>query len=152
MHGVIAYSQGLCLRKRPERPGGGSGGGAGRGRARPLHHDEIEHAQTRRHLVCKLCRQRITRENSRIQINGAHKHAFFNPYGVVYEIGCFNAAMGLVRMATLSFEFTWFPGYAWQPVECRICRLHLGWLYKADDASSFFGLILDRLEEEGEGE
>jgi len=48
----------------------------------------------------------------------------------------------------LSPEFTWFPGYAWQPTICRGCRLHLGWRYVAAHGAAFFGLILPLLEPE----
>lgn len=130
-----------ALRKDPKRSddGGGSGGerpGTDKGSA-PSAYDQ-------RYLLCRLCGQRVTRNDARMPVNGSHRHTFCNPLGVVYEIGCFDDAMGLLITSSPTSEYSWFPGFAWQPAECRNCHLHLGWRF-VSDGGAFFGFILDRL-------
>jgi hypothetical protein len=72
-------------------------------------------------------------------------HTFFNPAGIVYEIGCFRNAPGCMTYGPPSLEFAWFSGYSWQVVCCRSCQEHLGWIFYADD--EFFGLIINKLRE-----
>lgn len=102
-----------------------------------------------RKLVCKMCRSVITRRDLGMAVNGSHTHVFFNPYGMVFELGCFASAKNVVPAGTKSDEFTWFPGYSWQVVACTGCASQLGWRYTGSDGG-FYGLILTALvEEEG---
>ncbi|GAB1410762.1 hypothetical protein MASR1M90_19160 [Desulfovibrionales bacterium] len=95
-------------------------------------------------LYCRTCRQPIVQQSARISIQGKHEHVFFNPAGLVFEIGCFAHAPGCVRQGEPSTDFTWFPGYAWNFSLCMCCHAHLGWWY-ATDQDGFFGLILAQL-------
>ncbi|NJB66771.1 hypothetical protein GGQ74_000411 [Desulfobaculum xiamenense] len=97
-------------------------------------------------LVCRFCGTRITTSGARTRIGGKHHHVFFNPSGLIFEVGCFSAAQGLLFGGPASLEFTWFPGYAWQPVACSGCLEHLGWHYSGF-GTGFFGLILTSLRE-----
>lgn len=100
-------------------------------------------------LVCKLCRSVITRQNLGMEVDGRHRHVFFNPHGYVFELGCFASAKNVVPVGQKSTEFTWFPGYAWQVVACAGCATQLGWRY-IGDGGGFFGLLVNGLiEEEG---
>jgi hypothetical protein len=94
-------------------------------------------------LRCGRCEARICRESSRIAINGAHAHEFMNPAGLRFNVGCFSSAEGCTGDGDRSTVWTWFPGYAWEVECCRTCSSHLGWSFHG--ASSFYGLILDRL-------
>ena len=96
-------------------------------------------------LRCLQCLQTITSESRRIAVAGSHQHVFANPYGIVFEIGCFSGAPGCNADGQPSPDFTWFPGMLWQAALCSACGLHLGWRYEAKDGSFFYGLILDRL-------
>ena len=106
--------------------------------------DESENEQSRA-LLCRTCSIPITTEKQRIEKQEKHLHTFFNPAGVVYEIGCFRNAPGCLTYGPLSTEFAWFSGYSWQVVCCRSCQEHLGWKFNADD--EFFGLIVKKLKE-----
>jgi len=102
-----------------------------------------------RKLVCKLCRSVITRRELGMEVNGKHEHVFFNPYGMVFELGCFASAKNVVPVGPKSEEFTWFPDFAWQVVGCAGCATQLGWRYTGK-GGGFYGLIMHALvEEEG---
>jgi len=113
--------------------------------------DEVQSDSTpseeERWIVCRQCQQRLTRPSERAQINGAHRHTFANPTGVVFEIGCFRMVGGLHYIGPPSYEFPWFTGYTWQIVICGTCQTHLGWYFKGRGSTQFFGLILERLQE-----
>jgi len=111
---------------------------------RKQHVDLVEKRE--KVLVSAACGEPVTRENSRISVNGSHSHTFFNPHGIVYEIGCFETAPGCRDTSPSSSEFSWFPGYRWRVCGCRRCQAHLGWHFIAD-GGGFHGLILARLAE-----
>ncbi len=95
-------------------------------------------------LLCKACGKVITHEKQRIAIQGAHRHTFANPHGLVFEIGVFLHAPGCGYQGDLTPEFSWFSGYQWKIAVCSGCQAHLGWLFVAE-SSRFNGLILNRL-------
>lgn len=98
-----------------------------------------------RHLLCRTCLRKITRDDARVEIEGRHVHVFCNPYGLVFEIGCFAEAPGCTTLGLPTAEFTWFAGHEWQIALCRGCRAHLGWRYTGLHGGGFFGLILTNL-------
>ena len=100
-----------------------------------------------RGLSCAQCGLPITRSRDRIAVGGRHEHTCLNPHGFVYHIGCFADASGLSPRGAPSTEWSWFPGHAWQTVQCSSCSLHLGWQFRGPEGA-FFGLILVRLREE----
>jgi len=95
-------------------------------------------------LVCAVCSNRITNISNKIKINSSHEHTFTNPHGLLFNILCFNNAIGCIESGFSTNEFTWFQGYSWQIVLCSSCRVHLGWKYTKGDAY-FYGLIKDLL-------
>lgn len=97
-------------------------------------------------IVCANCGSEITRPEARVTRRGSHEHAFFNPLGIVYDIGCFATAPGCVEVGVTSDEFSWFPGYIWQVNCCRNCQTHLGWTF-SNGEDRFYGLVLERLRE-----
>ena len=97
------------------------------------------------YILCRQCRQAITRPAERITVQGSHQHTFANPHGIVFDIGCFKAAQGCGYAGPPSTEFTWFSSYAWRVSFCTMCLTHLGWIFIADSGDSFHGFILDRL-------
>jgi hypothetical protein len=101
-------------------------------------------------LLCLACGHPITSRRERIQEGGAHEHAFANPAGCLFHIGCFARAPGCLQAGQPTLEHTWFPGRAWRYALCGGCRAHLGWAFLGGQ-SSFYGLILDRLREAGGG-
>lgn len=91
-------------------------------------------------LHCRSCRQAITAERFRIQVDGAHQHRFLNPSAQVYDVCCFQWAPGAVISGRPTTEFSWFADYLWQYALCEQCKTHLGWFYD-DGSDAFFGLI-----------
>jgi hypothetical protein len=96
-------------------------------------------------LCCALCHAPVTSESRRISVAGDHCHVLANPYGMVFEIGCFAAAPGCTGSGPLTTDFSWFAGTAWQTALCARCRQHLGWRYTVATGGHFYGLILNRL-------
>ena len=97
------------------------------------------------YIRCRQCRNIIASPDDRIAIQGAHRHTFANPHGIVFEIGCFKGVKGCGHVGAPSDEFSWFSGYSWRVAVCFMCLTHLGWLFAAGGKESFHGLILDRL-------
>lgn len=109
---------------------------------------ETQDAENGSRLICAACHNPITQNTFRIAKQGQHKHVFFNPHGLVFEIGCFSSASGCFQVGQRTFEFTWFEGYAWQITLCSACNLHLGWQFRSREGDGFYGLILDALLEQ----
>lgn len=97
-------------------------------------------------LLCRTCGQTVARVRDRVDVNGKHGHALFNPSGILFEVGCFAAAPGCRFEGGFTPEFTWFPGYAWRYAMCRSCGTHLGWEYRGS-VGGFVGLIMTELRE-----
>ncbi len=117
--------------------GGTSSDTVSREESRPEEKDEEG-------LFCYKCGHFITSRKSAIKITEQHHHTFFNPAGVIYEIGCFSDAAGCIQYGPFSSEFSWFAGYMWRLSLCAVCTTHLGWLFSSGD-SSFYGLIIKNL-------
>jgi hypothetical protein len=109
--------------------------------------DDRDAADDEQHraLLCSSCQAPITTPKERHQKQNKHLHTFFNPAGIVYEIGCFRKAPGCLAYGRPSSEFSWFSGYCWQIAYCRRCGQHLGWKFSGED--EFFGLIVKKLTE-----
>ena len=101
--------------------------------------------EKKRLLLCRHCMYSITTPDERITVNGSHNHTFANPYGIIFEIGCFRKAEGCGLTGAPSDEFTWFRGFFWQIAVCQSCLTHLGWWFSSPEKAGFFGLISDRL-------
>ncbi|MCF8085753.1 MAG: hypothetical protein K9J48_02555 [Desulfohalobiaceae bacterium] len=110
--------------------------------------EELDQGLKGVNYLCKFCRRMITTSSERIVVNGQHVHICANPYGLLFEVGCFARAVGCQSTGTPTTEFTWFPGYAWSIALCSSCANHLGWYYMGRPPSEFYGLILSHLIEE----
>ncbi len=95
-------------------------------------------------IFCAQCNQEITSQDAIIAIFGKHKHSYYNPAGIQYEVGCFSNAKGCFNTGQPTLEFTWFPGYTWCYSMCSQCMTHLGWYYQSSQ-NGFYGLIINRL-------
>jgi hypothetical protein len=127
-----------------EGPGDGDGDGVGPGEDLVEDADLEEERDPEKALFCASCEAEITAEKHRRNVDGKFEHCFTNPAGILYCIGCFDEAPGVVPFGDETDEFTWFPGYAWQIVLCGSCHAQLGWRYWRE-GDGFYGLILKRL-------
>lgn len=93
-------------------------------------------------FYCITCLRLITSGDQRIQVAGSHEHSFLNPGGCMYEIGCFQDAIGSVAQGVPTDEFTWFKGFRWRVAYCNRCFQHIGWQYLKNNQECFWGLIL----------
>jgi hypothetical protein len=124
---------------REDRRGGDPQGTPGQA---PSDQSESEE---KREILCRQCRQGVTDPEQRIEVQGGHLHTFANPHGIVFDIGCFQTVRNCAAVGPASSEFTWFTGFKWRILICWGCLTHLGWMFTADGAEKFFGLIIDRL-------
>lgn len=106
---------------------------------------EEQEPEEEEYILCRQCRQAITRPADRITVDGTHRHTFANPHGIVFEIGCFKTVRGCGYAGALTDEFSWFAGYRWRVAFCSLCLTHLGWMFVSGGGNIFHGLILDRL-------
>ena len=106
---------------------------------------EEQEPEDEEYILCRQCRQAITRAADRIAVDGSHRHTFANPHGIVFEIGCFKTVRGCGYTGELTDEFSWFAGYRWRVSFCSLCLTHLGWMFVSGGGNIFHGLILDRL-------
>jgi hypothetical protein len=95
-------------------------------------------------ILCRSCSHGITHQAFKILKENHFVHTFANPYGHVFEIGCFSNAPGCVKASFESEEFSWFKGYLWAVGTCAQCQNQLGWIFSSGQ-KTFYGLILDRL-------
>ena len=96
-------------------------------------------------IRCAACQHAVTSSFEKIDMQSAHLHRFINPVGMAFEVACFSRALGCAVAGEATFNFTWFPGYAWQYALCESCGEHLGWHYVSVGNTSFFGLMINKL-------
>lgn len=136
---VDAMPPAPLLRPREKKPGGGIP-------RKGFREASAEQESGGEPLIrCRRCLQGVTRPSDRIVRNGAHRHAFANPVGIVFDIGCFRSVQGCGYAGSPTSEFTWFSGYRWRVVYCGMCLSHLGWVFDATGLERFHALILNRL-------
>ena len=110
---------------------------------------EIAGADDKNFLYCGTCSNVITTASARIDVNGSHDHHFTNPHGFSFHVGCFSNALGCDISGQPVAADSWFMGHSWRVASCAECRTHLGWYFSSAGGEAFFyGLILDRLQEE----
>lgn len=86
----------------------------------------------------------------RVTVDGAHRHTFANPMGVVFEVDCFSQVWSMGYAGPETDEFTWFKGYRWRIAVCGRCQVHLGWRFASTGRDGFHALITDRLHYPGQ--
>ncbi len=109
------------------------------------HQEEEDEEDEGNPIRCKFCGKKITTREAAFYMKGQHQHAFSNPHGFIFDIGCFSSADGCVNQGVPTLEFTWFPGFSWRFSLCSACHSHLGWFYQSRGEASFYGLILAHL-------
>ncbi len=105
------------------------------------------------YIYCAVCSTVIGRRSDRMEVNGSHDHHFTNPYGLLFHVGCFSQALGCEIVGPPQRADTWFMGFQWRIANCADCRRHLGWYFDRivpPGGEFFYGLILDRIQHEGD--
>lgn len=108
--------------------------------------DEQEETGPIEAIYCKSCGRTVTSKDQKISVHGAHTHTFFNPAGIVFELGCFGVAPGCQNAGEATSDFSWFAGYVWSFALCDRCNSHLGWFFEMGERS-FYGLVLANIRE-----
>ena len=90
-------------------------------------------------LISNFCFQKS------LYIRNFWKNTFLNPGGIVHDtLTVYKLKNFRLNSAPPSTMHSWFPGYGWQIINCRECRMHIGWKFTAtSDAltpTKFFGL------------
>ncbi len=96
-------------------------------------------------LLCAKCQQKITTPKDKTSINNTHRHFLTNPFGIAFDVGCFENADGCLVFGESTSAHSWFPDYVWQYAHCKSCEIHLGWLFMSSTQDRFFGLVLNKL-------
>lgn len=87
--------------------------------------------------------------------------AYVNPHGQIHETLTVLQAKNIRLLGHEVAEHSWFPGYKWTIVQCRLCGNHLGWRFRNSSLkpSTFYGLTRNGLifaknttENDGRGE
>lgn len=139
---MTSHGQTVLFRKLREGPGNTKT----RGRHAPSSEpdqDSAEVGENVRPIQCALCSFPLTTTSETTLVNGRHRHVFFNPAGIVFDIRCFYQAPGVRIVGEKSSELSWFAGFVWQLGLCRSCRTHLGWFFSGP--STFHALIVEKL-------
>ncbi|CAF0745933.1 unnamed protein product [Adineta steineri] len=73
--------------------------------------------------------------------------AYVNPSGHIHETLTVLQAKNIRLLGQEVAEHSWFPGYKWTIVQCRLCGSHLGWRFRNSSLkpSTFYGLTRNGL-------
>ena len=117
---------------------------------RSLLKDDAERGN---YIYCASCSHVLTTADQRIDVHGSHDHHCTNPHGFQFHVGCFAEALGCDISGDAYAADSWFMGYTWRLAACAECHTHLGWYFGASTPGGggpdyFYGLILDRIQEE----
>ena len=63
-------------------------------------------------IYCRTCGRAVTSRDRKIAVQGSHTHAFFNPAGIVFELGCYSLAPGCQRAGVATSRLH---------LVCRLC-------------------------------
>lgn len=96
---------------------------------------------------CRYCGNRIANCQ---QLFAMSKHGvqtqYCNSAGYIHETNTVYQLLpdAITYSGQPSSKFSWFPGYEWHIIVCKICSRHIGWKFKALEPNlvpkSFFGI------------
>jgi cereblon len=86
-------------------------------------------------LVCSNCQARVVREDWLFENQSDVPLIFSNPHGRAFFLLLASRAHGMIFHPNFTTQYSWFPGYAWSIGVCCRCRQHLGWAYRAVNAT-----------------
>nr|XP_013097345.1 unnamed protein product [Stomoxys calcitrans] len=86
------------------------------------------------------CRELFAMSKHGVQSQYCNSAGFIHETNTVYQVNRQNIRYN----GSPSTEFSWFPGYQWHIIVCKICEHHLGWEFKAVEPNlipkQFFGI------------
>uniref|UniRef100_A0A0A1X079 Protein cereblon n=1 Tax=Zeugodacus cucurbitae TaxID=28588 RepID=A0A0A1X079_ZEUCU len=98
-------------------------------------------------FTCRYCGNRIANCQ---QLFAMSKHGvqtqYCNSAGYIHETNTVYQLLpdAITYSGQPSAKFSWFPGYEWHIIVCKICSRHIGWKFKALEPNlvpkSFFGI------------
>lgn len=90
---------------------------------------------------CSNCNTPIFR-NEHIMRLPEQTMTHVNAHGFVHKITLLSEVMNYDRASLPSYDFTWFPDYAWIIIQCSNCNQHIGWEYisMVREPPRFFGI------------
>jgi hypothetical protein len=107
-------------------------------------------------IRCANCGELLAAPARTVSVGGTATPVFVNPAGIFFELLLLLDLTNIFVLGSPTTEASWFPGYAWRCVVCRLCVRHVGWRWDraaADaDAPTFCGLIRDRIVVDGVNE
>ncbi|KAF5288697.1 hypothetical protein FQR65_LT11962 [Abscondita terminalis] len=110
---------------------------------------ELKFLEMERLLCCALCKAEITNQKHVFAMSkdGVQSN-YCNPSGHVYETVTVLKASNFNLTGSPSKEFSWFPGYWWTIMQCRLCRGHIGWKFSSNHLQphEFYGLAKSGLD------
>ncbi|KAL3270849.1 hypothetical protein HHI36_021367 [Cryptolaemus montrouzieri] len=104
---------------------------------------EMQYLRNNRLIICHNCTQLIGEQQHVIVLSkDGIQNNYVNPGGNVYETITLSEAKNFMLIGRPSKQFSWFPGYAWTIMQCKHCKLHLGWMFTSSTLSPgvFYGL------------
>ncbi|MCP5463568.1 MAG: hypothetical protein H7A33_00925 [Deltaproteobacteria bacterium] len=113
--------------------------------------DEQDQEEERRSAFykCAACFNELSDETHLCSVGdaGSPFHSFLNPAGFHFDLITVNVCQGVMTIPEPSFEYSWFPGYAWSILGCAKCNEHVGWKFQCDEQEpqKFYALIKDKL-------
>lgn len=86
------------------------------------------------------CRELFAMSKHGVQSQYCNSAGYIHKTNTVYQVNRQN----IIYNGSPSTEFSWFPGYQWHIIVCKICKHHLGWEFKAVEPNlipkQFFGI------------
>ncbi|XP_061400639.1 protein cereblon [Musca vetustissima] len=86
------------------------------------------------------CRELFAMSKHGVQSQYCNSAGYIHETNTVYHVNRQN----ILYSGSPSTEFSWFPGYQWHIIVCKICEHHLGWEFKAVEPNLrpklFFGI------------
>ncbi|XP_075145269.1 E3 ubiquitin ligase component cereblon [Haematobia irritans] len=86
------------------------------------------------------CRELFAMSKHGVQSQYCNSAGYIHETNTVYQVNRQN----ILYNGSPSTEFSWFPGYQWHIIVCKICEHHLGWEFKAVEPNlipkQFFGI------------
>ncbi|XP_055847992.1 protein cereblon isoform X2 [Episyrphus balteatus] len=86
-------------------------------------------------FVCRVCRNPIAhcRELFAMSKHGVQSQ-YCNSSGYIHETNTVYKVFpnAITFSGEPSSEFSWFPGYEWHIIVCKMCNRHIGWQFRAN--------------------